>query len=294
MHKINDKKPTLSHLNTFLSSILLITFSIFSTYSLASEQATKTIKLATTTSTVNSGLLDYLLPNFEKKSGLKVHVIAVGTGKALRMGSDGDVDLVLVHAPAAEQKFVDSGYGVKRFPVMYNDFVIVGPTADPSGLTKAKTINQAFTALQQKENPFISRGDDSGTHKKELSIWTENKLPPKGSWYREAGQGMGKVLQMAAEMEAYALTDRGTWLSYKNKLPLKIVFEGDQSLHNPYGIIAVSNKKYPDLNKKGSDALIQWMTSKVGQRLIGDYRLHGMQLFTPSSDSKITAANTIK
>ena len=246
------------------------------------------IRLATTTSTQNSGLLDYLLPVFEKDSGYKVHTIAVGTGKALRMGRDGDVDVLLVHALKAEKKFIDEGHGEKRFYVMHNDFVIVGPKEDPA---KLSTTNQAGNALEKiatHKSRFISRGDNSGTHKKELGLWKLSGIKPSilsNRWYLEAGQGMGKVLQMAGELDAYTLTDRGTWLTYQAKSPLKITFEGDSTLFNPYGIIAVNPKKYADLNNTGANALIAWMTSKKGQTMISRFKVNDQLLFTPSFSS---------
>ena len=214
----------------------------------ADDKTLSTIRLATTTSTENSGLLGYLLPYFEQKSGIKTHVIAVGTGKALRMGKDGDVDLILVHAKPAELAFVEAGYGVRRHSVMYNDFVLVGPKHDPADIQRAKDAADALIRISTEQRKFVSRGDDSGTHKKELSLWKSAKVEPKGAWYMEAGQGMGKVLQMAAELDAYTLTDRGTWLAYQQRSPLNTLFEGDPRLHNPYGIIAVNPERYPDIN----------------------------------------------
>jgi tungstate transport system substrate-binding protein len=245
----------------------------------------KLIRLATTTSTDNSGLLNHLLPAFTADSGYEVHVIAVGTGKALRMGRDGDVDVVLVHAPEAEARFVEAGYGDRRHAVMYNDFVIVGPGSDPAGISAAKTVSEAMGNIAASESLFVSRGDDSGTHKKELKLWQGGNVTPRGEWYREAGQGMGKVLQIASELDAYTLTDRGTWLAYRNKSSLKVLFEGDQMLHNPYGIIAVSASRYADINHRGALALIEWITSPKGQQLIGDFRIDGTQLFIPMADS---------
>ncbi len=243
------------------------------------------LRLATTTSTENTGLLQYLLPVFERDTGYQVHVIAVGTGKALRMGRDGDVDVVLVHAPAAEQKFVDEGYGVKRVDVMYNDFVIVGPADDPASVGSSSSGTDALAKIVKKAALFISRGDDSGTNKKELSLWKEAAIKPQRQWYREAGQGMGKVLQMAGELSAYTLTDRGTWLAYENKSPLHLVYQGDPALFNPYGIIAVNPSRYPDINYAGAQALVAWITSPAGQKLIGNYTVAGSLLFTPSADS---------
>lgn len=240
------------------------------------------IRLATTTSTDNSGLLSTLLPAFTADTGYQVHIIAVGTGKALRLGKDGDIDVVLVHAPNAEHEFVASGYGLQRHAVMVNDFVIVGPENDPAHIASANSINQVFTQIRDSKNLFLSRGDNSGTHIKERSIWKASGIKPSGSWYREVGQGMGKVLQMANEMDAYTLADRGTWLAYKNKTQLKLCYEGESSLLNPYAIIAVNPHRYPDINFVGASALIDWMTSQTkGQRLIGQYKQSGKQLFIP-------------
>lgn len=257
--------------------------------SVATESNNETlVRLATTTSTENSGLLGALLPTFEKDTGYKVHTIAVGTGKALRMGRDGDVDVLLVHALKAEKTFIAEGHGEARFDVMYNDFVIVGPKKDAANVATTKTIAAALDAIYNTNNKFISRGDDSGTHKKEQGLWKAAHNQPdtkKDRWYLEAGQGMGKVLQMAGELDAYTITDRGTWLAYKSKSPLKIVFEGDTQLFNPYGIIAVSPKKYPDLNNAGAQSLIKWITSEKGQKMIGEFKVSGKVLFIPSANA---------
>lgn len=245
------------------------------------------IRLATTTSTDNSGLLAYLLPAFENKTGYRVHVIAVGTGKALRMGRDGDADVLLVHAPAAELEFVKSGYGQDRQYVMYNDFVLVGPAS--SKLQLGRDIVKAMQAVAESQSTFISRGDNSGTHKKELSLWKAAGIKPEGKWYREVGQGMGKVLQMAGELDAYTLTDRGTWLAYMDKSPLKILSQGDPKLYNPYHIIAVSPERYPDINYQGAKALTAWITSATGQSLIGKFAINDTLLFTPSANTKQVA-----
>jgi tungstate transport system substrate-binding protein len=245
------------------------------------------IRLATTTSTENSGLLAYLLPEFKQDSGYQVHVIAVGTGKALRLGRNGDVDVVLVHAPDAEQKFVASGFGVKRHPVMYNDFVIIGSKGDPANIKQSRNLADAFARIAKSASSFISRGDDSGTHKKEQSIWHSSNIQTDGRWYREVGQGMGKVIQIANELGAYTLADRGTWLVYKNKVQdMDILFEGDEQLFNPYSIIAVNPEKYPDINQQGASTLIAWITSAKGQKMIGNYKKFDQVLFTPSAKNK--------
>ena len=247
-------------------------------------QARDTVRLATTTSTENTGLLSDLLPRFQADTGYAVHVIAVGTGKALRMGRDGDVDVVLVHAPEAERRFVEQGFGVARYPVMYNDFVLVGPASDPAGLHAARSIEQALAAIARTQAVFVSRGDDSGTHKKERRLWRAAAVHPRGAWYREAGQGMGKVLQMADELQGYALTDRGTWLAMRALSNLKIVFAGGAALFNPYGIIRVSERRHPALNHAGAQALIEWLVSPVAQRHIAAFSRHGEVLFVPHAN----------
>lgn len=263
----------------------VVVLSLFLSTAFCAEQ--KVLKLATTTSTQNSGLLEYLLPAFEVESSYEVHVIAVGTGKALRMGCDGDADIVLVHAPEAEKAFVEKGCGEKRHAVMANDFVIVGPKGDPAKLANASSATDGLKLIQQSRSLFVSRGDDSGTHKKELGLWQTAGIKPSGEWYREAGQGMGKVLQMAGEMDAYTLTDRATWLAYKAKSPLRIVYEGDMVLQNPYSIIAVTANKYPDINHGGASALIDWITGLDAQRLIADFKIENTQLFKPTAKNPV-------
>ncbi|WP_020560028.1 substrate-binding domain-containing protein [Thiofilum flexile] len=252
--------------------------------------ATPTLKMATTTSTENSGLLQDILPKFEADTGYKVQVIAVGSGKALKMGEDGDVDVVLSHAPAAEKEFIAKGFGDKRYPVMYNDFILLGSAADPASIKGSTNAPEALGKIASKAATFISRGDDSGTHKKELKLWESAQLKPAGAWYREAGDGMEKVIQMAGELDAYTLADRGTWLSVAGKSPLKILYEGDKELFNPYGIMAVSQTRYPDINHAGAQALIDWITSPTGQQAIGDFKINGTMLFTPDADKSPAAA----
>jgi len=285
---------SLKHTSTSLLGLLLLAcITWLAPASAAPDPSSNIIRLATTTSTENSGLLNYLLPHFTETSGYKVHVIAVGTGKALRMGRDGDVDVVMVHAPAAEAKFVTEGYGEKRYPLMYNDFVIVGPANDPAAISKASSAADAMKRIADQSAMFVSRGDDSGTHKKEMSLWNHAQQEPKGDWYREAGQGMGKVIQIVNELDAYTLADRGTWIAYQNKTALKLLFQGDPILHNPYGIIAVNPRRYPDANYAGALALINWLTSDTGQALIGDFKVASFQLFTPSAKAPGTMA-TVK
>lgn len=242
---------------------------------------TTVLRLATTTSTENSGLLKALLPRFRERTGIEVQVLAVGTGHALRLGRDGDVDVVLVHAPPAEEKFVNAGYGVNRRAVMYNDFVIVGPESDPADIAHAGDAADAFKRIASAGQLFVSRGDDSGTNKKEMHIWKQAGIEPRGDWYRAAGQGMGKVLQIAGELGAYTLTDRGTWIAYRSKLPLHIDFQGDPLLYNPYGVIAVNPERFPDSNYVGAMEFIGWLTSPEGQKMIADYQVARQTLFTP-------------
>jgi len=243
------------------------------------------LKLSTTTSTENSGLLYELLPPFEKRFNVKVDIIAVGSGKAIKLGENGDADVVLVHERDFEDKFVADGYGVNRRDVMHNDFVIIGPTADPAGIRKAKTAAEAFKLIAKKRAPFVSRGDKSGTHSKELSLWRKAGVKPAGTWYMESGMGMGEVLIMAHEKGAYTLTDRGTYLAFQKggKINLPILFEGDQTLFNSYGIIAVNPARHPSVNYVMAMALIGWLTSQEGQRIIADFGKgkYGAPLFDP-------------
>jgi tungstate transport system substrate-binding protein len=242
------------------------------------------IRLATTTSTVASGLLDYLLPKFEVRCGCKVNVIAVGTGKALKLGEDGNVDVVLVHARASEDAFVAAGHGVDRRDVMYNDFVLIGPNNDPARIKGEKDVLAAMKKIADTKWKFVSRGDDSGTDQMEKSYWKALSILPEGQrWYYSAGQGMGEVLMMSGEMRAYTLTDRGTYISFKDKVSLPILMQGDARMFNPYGIIAVNPKKYPKTNFQGATGLINWITSSEGQKLIGEFKVGGEQLFVPSA-----------
>jgi len=239
------------------------------------------IRLATTTSTDNSGLLEQLLPPFEQRFGVKVDVIAVGTGKALKLGENGDVDVVLVHAREAEDRFVADGFGVNRRDVMYNNFVLVGPETDPAGIVGMPDAVAALTAISGKRAPFISRGDDSGTHKKERALWKEARIAPSGAWYLESGQGMGPTLLMADEKRGYTLTDRGTLLAYKGRTELVVLCEGDLHLFNPYGIIAVHPARHPHVQYVFAMALIGWVTSQEGQKIIAEFKIGNEVLFHP-------------
>jgi tungstate transport system substrate-binding protein len=261
----------------FLSTCLIVTVSASATADVNSR-----LRLATTTSTANSGLMEYLLPEFRKDSAIDVQVIAVGTGKALRLGREGDVDVVLVHARSAEQDFIDSGFGVERFGVMYNDFVLIGPHDDPAQIATSKSVTEAMDKIRTTRSAFISRGDDSGTHKKELFLWAMVGHSPEGDWYKSVGQGMGKTIQIANELGAYTMTDRGTWLAYMSKSNLDLLYQGDPPLFNPYGVIAVNPELHAHANYTGASSLIDWLVSQKGQRMIGEFRVSGEQLFIPS------------
>jgi len=240
------------------------------------------LRLATTTSTENSGLLAELLPPFEEANNVIVDVIAVGTGAALELGRNGDVDIVMVHAPALEEQFVREGYGGERVGFMYNDFVILGPQSDPAGIEGSDAV-AAFVAIAESESLFISRGDNSGTHNKELTIWDDAGISTEGSWYREAGQGMGAVITIANNELAYTLADRGTYLAYRGDIDLDIVVEGDPLLFNPYAVIAVSPDRYPQTQAGLAQDLIDYLVSDEGQEIIGNYRVEGELLFTPDA-----------
>jgi tungstate transport system substrate-binding protein len=245
--------------------------------------AQQVIRLSTTTSTENSGLLARLLPEFEKKTNTRVHVISVGTGKALELAKNGDVDVTLVHARAAEDKFVADGHGIDRRDVMYNDFIVAGPEADPAGVKGSKDVVASFTKIAASGARFISRGDNSGTDVMEKSYWKLAGTQPGQGKYISAGLGMGEVLTMAAELQAYTLTDRATFAAYKAKTGLAVMVEGDRKMVNPYGIIAVNPARHPGVNYKGARLLIDWITSPEGQRSIAAFRPAGQQLFFPSA-----------
>jgi tungstate transport system substrate-binding protein len=243
------------------------------------------LKLSSTTSTDNTGLLAYLLPEFEARTGIKVDVIAVGTGKALKLAENGDVDVTLVHAPSAEKAFMDAGYGVDHRTVMANYFVIVGPEKDPAGVAAAEMAEEAFRKIAESGSPFVSRGDNSGTHIKEQDIWKAvlNQLPEGRSWYLESGKGMGETLTIADEKLGYTLSDSGTYLKYSDKVDLKMLFvKPSELLYNPYGIMAVNPEKQPHVNYEGARKLIDFMVSPEGQELIGGFKdKYGNRLFTP-------------
>ncbi|MCH4888995.1 tungsten ABC transporter substrate-binding protein [Acidaminobacter sp. JC074] len=268
----------------FLAAALIMCL-ILTTF-MGCQQEERRLILATTTSTQNSGLLDHIIPDFEEKTGIDVDVIAVGTGAALQMGRDGEADALLVHAKSAEEEFIAEGHGVSRSDVMYNDFVIVGPKDDPAGLKDIKDdVKKAYEVVLTSASTFVSRGDDSGTHKKELSIWDQAGLEPSGDWYVEVGKGMGDTLTMADEMNAYTMTDRATYLAMMDNLDLEIVIEGDSSLFNQYGVIPVDPNKNDMINADEADEFVKWLLSKDTQDMIGEFGIEkfGQPLFIPNA-----------
>jgi len=246
----------------------------------------KTIVVASTTSTQDSGLFGHILPLFKAKSGIEVRVVAQGTGQALDTGRRGDADVLFVHAKAQEEKFVADGFGVRRYPVMYNDFVLIGPRSDPAGIKGMNDITSALQAIKAKTAPFISRGDRSGTHIAELDLWKAAGIDitkDKGPWYKEIGQGMGAALNTASASNAYLLADRGTWISFKNRGELDIVVQGDKRLFNQYGVMLVNPAKHPHVKHDLGQAFIDWLISAEGQKAIADYKIDGQQLFFPNA-----------
>jgi tungstate transport system substrate-binding protein len=244
------------------------------------------ITVASTTSTEQSGLFGYILPIFEKKTGIQVRVVALGTGQALDLARRGDADVAFVHARAAEEKFLAEGHGVTRLPVMYNDFVLIGPKGDPAKVAGGKDILGALKKIQSTQAPFVSRGDKSGTHMAELDFWKAAGIDldrSKGPWYRDTGQGMGPALNTASSMNAYLLADRGTWLAFKNRGDLAILVEGDKRLYNQYGVMLVNPDKHPTVKKDLGQAFVDWLVSPEGQKAIADYRIGGEQLFFPNA-----------
>ncbi|GAB4375147.1 MAG: extracellular solute-binding protein [Kiloniellaceae bacterium] len=249
----------------------------------------KFIVVQSTTSTQNSGLFDHLLPIFTQKTGIEVRVVAVGTGQAIKNAQNCDGDVLFVHAKPAEEKFVAEGYGVERSDVMYNDFVIVGPAGDPAGVAGSKDVTGSLAKIKEAGAPFASRGDDSGTHKAELNLWKAAGIDPKqfsGGWYRETGSGMGATLNTAVGMNAYAMTDRATWIAFGNKGDFKIAVEGDERMFNQYGIILVNKEKCPSVKADLGQTFVDWVLSKDGQQAIADYKQNGEQLFFPNANGK--------
>jgi tungstate transport system substrate-binding protein len=253
----------------------------------AGAQEEKSIVVSSTTSTQDSGLFGHILPLFKQKTGIDVKVVAQGTGQALDTGRRGDADVVFVHAKSAEEKFLAEGEGVKRYPVMYNDFVLIGPKSDPAGIKGMKDVAKALATIKEKQAPFISRGDRSGTHIAELGLWNKDAgidiEKEKGPRYKSIGQGMGAALNTAGASNAYVLSDRGTWLSFKNKGDLQILVEGDKRLFNQYGVMLVNPAKHPNVKKDLGQQFIDWLVSPEGQKAIADYKINGEQLFYPNA-----------
>jgi tungstate transport system substrate-binding protein len=263
--------------------VLFVAF-FFGTSAIAQERS---IVVASTTSTLDSGLFDHILPLFKAKTGIEVKVIAQGTGQALDTARRGDADVVFVHAKAAEEKFLAEGFGVKRYPVMYNDFILVGPSSDPGGIKGSNDIAQALKTLKDKSASFISRGDKSGTHTAEVNLWKAAGIDigkEKGAWYKEIGQGMGAALNTAAASNAYVITDRGTWLSFKNKGDLAIMVEGDKRLFNQYAVMLVNAEKHPHVKTQLGQQFVDWLLSPEGQVAIGSFKKNGEPLFHPNAD----------
>ena len=266
-----------------INAFLLVTLGGLAGLSFAQE---KSIVVASTTSTEQSGLFAYLLPIFKSKSGIDVKVVAVGTGRALDIGRRGDADVVFVHDKPAEEQFVAEGFSTKRYEVMYNDFILIGPKNDPAKIAGGKDINEALQKIAASQSPFISRGDKSGTNAAELRYWKNAGINPAGeAWYKETGSGMGPALNTASAMNAYILADRGTWLSFKNRGDLMIVVEGDRKLFNQYGVMLVNPERFPQIKKVLGQTLIAWLISKDGQSAIASYKIDGEQLFFPNAKS---------
>lgn len=268
-----------------LSLFLLVLLSLSLVACSPAVPVNKQILLATTTSTQDSGLLDVLIPAFEQKTGYTVKTIAVGTGQALKMGEQGNADVLLVHAPAAEKQFMDAGYGVDRRLVMHNDFIIVGPFQDPAGIKGARSPAEAFQRIASAGATFVSRGDNSGTNTMELNLWQKAGIKPEGAWYLQSGQGMGATLRIASEKNAYTLTDRATYLALRDSLNLAILMEKDPALLNIYHVISVNPTRWPKVNQQGARALADYLTSPEGQQLIGQFGVdkYGQQLFVPDA-----------
>lgn len=267
-----------------LFACILVLLSLFAARETGAAE--RFITVASTTSTENSGLFDAILPVFTRESGIAVRVVSVGTGQAIRMAERGDADVLFVHHRPSEERFVTDGFGVKRHEVMYNDFVLVGPQDDPAGVRAAPDIVEALARLAARQAPFVSRGDDSGTNRREMMLWQAAGVDARaasGGWYRETGSGMGTTLNIASAMGAYTVTDRGTWLSFNNKGELRVLVEGDRRLFNPYGVILVNPARHPHIKAADGQAFIDWLLSAAGQAAIAAYRIDGRALFFPSA-----------
>jgi tungstate transport system substrate-binding protein len=255
-------------------------------FAFAAQAQDRYITVASTTSTEQSGLFGHLLPIFQGRTGIQVRVVALGTGQALDLARRGDADVVFVHAKAAEEKFLAEGHGVKRYPVMYNDFVLIGPKGDPAKVAGGRDVVEALKRIRATQAPFVSRGDRSGTHIAELELWKASGIDlekAKGPWYRDTGQGMGPALNTASSMNAYILADRGTWLAFRNRGDLAILIEGDQKLFNQYGVMLVNPDRHPSVRKDLGRQFVDWVVSPEGQKAIADYRINGEQLFFPNA-----------
>lgn len=283
------------HKSLRFAVLVLILFTFTSAFAQESTptpepRPTDRLILATTTSTVDSGLLDYLLPAFEDQTGITVDVISVGTGQAFELGRNGDADVLLVHSRSQEDTFVEEGFAPVRYDVMYNDFIIVGPTDDPAQIRDAESASDALLLIAQSGETFVSRGDDSGTHTRELKLWAGAEYTPEGDWYISAGQGMGAVLNMSAELGAYTLSDRATYVARKaDGLALEILYEGDSSLFNPYGVLPVNPEKFIWVNSAGAEVFVEWLLSVETQTLISEYTVNDQALFTPNSEAWLAA-----
>jgi tungstate transport system substrate-binding protein len=271
----------------FTAIAIILTFLASSGASASAQE--QSIVVASTTSARDSGLFDHILPLFTTRTGIEVRVVAQGTGQALDAGRRGDADVVFVHARAQEEKFVEQGFGVRRFDVMYNDFALIGPRSDPAGIKGSPDIAVALTSIQSKKAAFVSRGDKSGTHFAELALWKAAGVDiaaMKGPWYKEIGQGMGAALNTASAMDAYVLSDRATWLAFKNRGELEIVVEGDKRLFNQYGVILVNPARHPNVKAEPGQRFIDWLISPEGQQAIGEYNIDGQQLFFPNAEQQ--------
>lgn len=278
---------TRSHRTRWASAFALLAFIAFTGRVSIAAAADRSIVVASTTSTQDSGFFDYILPIVKKRTGITVKVIAQGTGQALDTGRRGDADVVFVHAKPAELQFLADGESLKRYPVMYNDFVLIGPKADPAGVKGSRDIRKAFTSIRDKQVSFISRGDRSGTHMAELALWKDSGIDieaVKGTWYKSIGQGMGAALNIASASEAYVLSDRATWIHFNNKGDLEVLVQGDKRLFNQYGIMLVNPEKHPSVKKKLGQKLIDYLISPAGQRDISAYKVDGQQLFYPDAN----------
>ena len=268
----------------FLCLITILASQVFIPWSATASE--RFIVVASTTSTENSGLYSFVLPRFSEQTGIEVRVVAVGTGQALHIAQNGDADVLLVHHRPSEDQFISQGYGVTRYDLMYNDYILVGPRDDPASVLSAANVIGAVQRIATNKSLFISRGDDSGTHKKELELWNQSGIDTTkvgNGWYQETGRGMGGTLNMASALDAYTLSDRATWLKFGNKGRLDILFQSDPPLFNPYGIILVNPEKHPHIKTRDGQTFIEWMLSEAGQTLIADYRILGQQAFFPTA-----------